>query len=166
MSQPTAERTVIERYSLVCVRHELAVHGCVQGDRQEAKSTSSRGQSGVRARQAVYYKLEVKQGLQFPNFSSPFYKLVHSCLRHSIAHHARSSSEAGLQKSMCIKTLNQPWAIPGFSNYMNILFSCRVAGLGRLSAGAKMAMKPFVKRVFTIFATNASFLRVISNFRI
>ena len=42
----------------------------------------------------------------------------------------------------------------------------RVAGLGRLSAGAKMAMKPFVKHVFTIFATNASFLRVISNFRI
>ena len=42
----------------------------------------------------------------------------------------------------------------------------RVAGLGRLSAGAKMAMKPFVKRVITIFATNASFLRVISNFRI
>ena len=39
----------------------------------------------------------------------------------------------------------------------------RVAGLGRLSAGAKMAMKPFVKRVFTIFATNASFLRVIAN---
>ena len=45
-------------------------------------------------------------------------------------------------------------------------FPSRVAGLGRLSAGAKMAMKPFVKRVFTIFATNASFLRVISNFRI
>ena len=42
----------------------------------------------------------------------------------------------------------------------------RVAGLDRLSAGANMAMKPFVKRVFTIFATNASFLRVISNFRI
>ena len=34
----------------------------------------------------------------------------------------------------------------------------RVAGLGRLSAGVKMAMKPFVKRVFTISATNASFL--------
>ena len=33
----------------------------------------------------------------------------------------------------------------------------RVAGLGRISAGAKMAMKPFVKRVFTIFATNANF---------
>ena len=46
------------------------------------------------------------------------------------------------------------------------LLSIRVAGLGRLSAGAKMAKKPFVKRVFTIFATNASFLRVISNFRI
>ena len=41
-----------------------------------------------------------------------------------------------------------------------------VAGLGRLSAGANMAMKPFVNRVITIFATNASFLRVISNFRI
>ena len=40
----------------------------------------------------------------------------------------------------------------------------RVAGLGGLSAGAKMALKPFVKRVFTIFATNTSFLRVISNF--
>ena len=45
-----------------------------------------------------------------------------------------------------------------------LTFGPRVAGLGRLSAGAKMAMKPFVKRVFTIFATNASFLRVISNF--
>ena len=44
--------------------------------------------------------------------------------------------------------------------------SNRVAGLGRLSAGANMAMKPFVKCVITIFATNASFLRVISNFRI
>ena len=32
--------------------------------------------------------------------------------------------------------------------------------------GGKKAMKPFVKRVITIFATNASFLRVISNFRI
>ena len=41
----------------------------------------------------------------------------------------------------------------------------RVAGLGRLSAGAKKAMKPFVKCVITIFATNASFLRIISNFR-
>ena len=42
----------------------------------------------------------------------------------------------------------------------------RVAGLGRFSAGANMAMKPFVKRIITIFATNASFLRVISNFLI
>ena len=37
---------------------------------------------------------------------------------------------------------------------------------GQDLAGAKMAMKPFVKRVFTIFATNASFLRIISNIRI
>ena len=36
----------------------------------------------------------------------------------------------------------------------------RVAELGSLSSGAKIAMKIFVKRVFTIFA---SFLRVIAN---
>ena len=39
----------------------------------------------------------------------------------------------------------------------------RVAELGSLSSGAKMAMKIFVKRVFTIFASNALFLRVIAN---
>ena len=38
-----------------------------------------------------------------------------------------------------------------------------VAELGSLSSGAKMAMKIFVKRVFTILASNASFLRVIAN---
>ena len=51
--------------------------------------------------------------------------------------------------------------------YHNLKFELsRVAGLGGLSAGTNMAMKPFVKRVIIIFATNASFLRVISNFRI
>ena len=44
-----------------------------------------------------------------------------------------------------------------------ILTGSRVAELGSLSSGAKMAMKIFVKRVFTIFASNASFLRVIAN---
>ena len=39
----------------------------------------------------------------------------------------------------------------------------RVAELGSLLSGAKVAMKIFVKRVFTIFASNASFLRVIAN---
>ena len=39
----------------------------------------------------------------------------------------------------------------------------RVAELGSLSSGAKMAMKIFVKHVFTTFASNASFLRVIAN---
>ena len=58
------------------------------------------------------------------------------------------------------------WGFLAFVLLPNILFWSRVAGLGRLSAGAKMTMKPFVKRVFTIFATNASFLCVISNFRI
>ena len=42
----------------------------------------------------------------------------------------------------------------------------RVAELGSLSSGAKMAMKIFVKRVFTIFAINASFLRKIANLQI
>ena len=36
----------------------------------------------------------------------------------------------------------------------------RVAELGSISSGAKMAMKIFAKWVFTIFASNASFLRV------
>ena len=38
----------------------------------------------------------------------------------------------------------------------------RVAELGSLSSGAKIAMKIFVKRVFTIFASNVSFLHVIA----
>ena len=42
----------------------------------------------------------------------------------------------------------------------------RVAELGSLSWGAKMALEIFVKRVFTIFATNALFLRVIANLQI
>ena len=44
-----------------------------------------------------------------------------------------------------------------------ILLSSRVAELGSLSSGAKMAMKISVKRVFAIFASNASFLRGIAN---
>ena len=49
-------------------------------------------------------------------------------------------------------------------NYTVIRFW--VAELGILSLGAKMAMKIFVKRVFTIFATNALFLRIIANLQI
>ena len=37
----------------------------------------------------------------------------------------------------------------------------RVAELGSLSSGAKMAMKIFVKRVITIFATNAYIMQYI-----
>ena len=44
-----------------------------------------------------------------------------------------------------------------------VLLEGRVAELGSLSSGVKMAMKIFVKRVFTIFASNASLLRVIVN---
>ena len=39
----------------------------------------------------------------------------------------------------------------------------RVAEVGSLSTRAKMAITVFVKRVFTFFATNASFLCVIAN---
>ena len=46
---------------------------------------------------------------------------------------------------------------------LTVVLCARVAELGRLSSGAKMAMKIFAKRVFTIFASNASFLRVIAN---
>ena len=42
----------------------------------------------------------------------------------------------------------------------------RVAELDSLLSGAKMVMKIFGKRVFTIFATNASFIRVIANLQI
>ena len=46
----------------------------------------------------------------------------------------------------------------------SLLYMCpRVAELGSLSSGAKMAMKIFVKGVFTIFATNAPFLRKFAN---
>ena len=45
---------------------------------------------------------------------------------------------------------------------------CRVAEVGSLSVGAKVAIKikTFVRRVLAIFATNASFLRVIANLQI
>ena len=42
----------------------------------------------------------------------------------------------------------------------------RVAKLGSFLSGAKMVMKIFVKRVITIFATNASYLHVIANLQI
>ena len=41
-----------------------------------------------------------------------------------------------------------------------------MAEVGSLSARAKEAIKDFVKHVFTIFATNASFLRVMANLQI
>ena len=42
----------------------------------------------------------------------------------------------------------------------------RVAEVGSISARAKMTIKAFVKRVFTIFVTNTLFLRVIANLHI
>ena len=42
----------------------------------------------------------------------------------------------------------------------------RVAEVGSLSARARMGMKIFVRHVFAIFATNASFLRIIANLQI
>ena len=48
----------------------------------------------------------------------------------------------------------------------NSNFRVRVAELGSLSSGAKMAIKIFVKRIFTIFAEIALFLHVIANLQI
>ena len=42
----------------------------------------------------------------------------------------------------------------------------RVAEVGSLSARAKMPSKIYVKRVFAIFATNASVLRIIAKLQI
>ena len=87
--------------------------------------------------------------------------------------HLVISSMSGEQKkhSFAFSVLSIDYHISDYIRHCvnhtsHLITATRVAGLGRLSAGAKMAMKPFVKRVFTIFATNASFLRVISNFRI
>ena len=44
-----------------------------------------------------------------------------------------------------------------------LMVNARVAELGSLASGAKLAMKIFVKRVFTTSASNASFLGVIAN---
>ena len=49
-----------------------------------------------------------------------------------------------------------------YQNRYIVLFLSRVAEYGSLSLRAKMAIKFFVKCVFTIFATNASFCRVIA----
>ena len=57
------------------------------------------------------------------------------------------------------------WMSKGNNNHrhLRIRDGHRLAELGSLSSGAKMAMKIFVKRVFTIFAPNAPFLRIIAN---
>ena len=45
----------------------------------------------------------------------------------------------------------------------SLVQQARVAGIGSISARAKMTIETFIKRVFTIFATNALFWRVIAN---
>ena len=65
-----------------------------------------------------------------------------------------------------MKCDSSQWTCPVAFEILEILLkkNCgRVAELGSLSSAAKMAMKIFVKRVFTIFVSNASFLRVIAN---
>ena len=52
------------------------------------------------------------------------------------------------------------------SDQSSIYIMNRVAEVGSLSARATMAMQIFVWRVFAIFATNASFLRIIANLQI
>ena len=53
-----------------------------------------------------------------------------------------------------------------FFSFGTLRFTPRVAKVGSLSARAKLPTKIFVWRVFAIFATNASFLRVIANLEI
>ena len=46
---------------------------------------------------------------------------------------------------------------------MNSYNRARVEKVGSLSARAKMAIQIFVKHIFTIFATNVSFLHIFAN---
>ena len=57
----------------------------------------------------------------------------------------------------------QLFAFLNLAKDKNLREAGRVAEHGSLSSGAKLAMKIFVKRVFKMFASNASFLRVIAN---
>ena len=71
---------------------------------------------------------------------------------------ARCTSLLLLTPALCQRTYE--W-IP--IKNIRIYVSISMAEHSSLSSAAKMAMKIFVKRVVTIFATNASFLRVITN---
>ena len=62
-------------------------------------------------------------------------------------------------------TVTQLGTIPCMVLPLFCIPTLRVAEVGSLSSKAKMVMKIFVKRVFTIVATNASFLRVIANLK-
>ena len=102
--------------------------------------------------------------LLFPDFHSSLETIMTSSLSFTV------STAASLSKQYMIYannfwrkkcwTMHQvlKWNKSFATNLCN-----RVAELGSLSSGAKMAMKIFVKRVFTIFASNASFLCVIAN---
>ena len=60
--------------------------------------------------------------------------------------------------------LNVVKNIPFFFLQINqLMLPIRMAEVGSLLARPKMAIKAFVKHIFTIFATNASFLHVIAN---
>ena len=64
--------------------------------------------------------------------------------------HHRLFSVQGSLGEVCLHAVNHEKLVP----------NARVAELGSLSSGAKMAMKIFAKHVFTISTSNASFLRV------
>ena len=74
---------------------------------------------------------------------------------------ARCTSLLLLTPALCQRTYE--W-IP--IKNIRIYVSISVAEHSSLSSAAKMAMKIFVKRVFTIFVTNASFLPIIANLQI
>ena len=96
-----------------------------------------------------------------------------SCKGSKLREVENSCSSVDLRSTFhrCRKSQGEPGKeigrrLEGNTNYCcsnNMSDLGRVAELGSLSSGAKMAMKIFVKCVFTIFASNASFLRVIAN---
>ena len=109
--------------------------------------------------QSLIFSSSLWGGKKFCSITNP-HLIFETCLRHFWICSLRYDKDRSMKIGWITRS---SWTI-----FLTDSLSsrARVAGLDRLSAGTKMAMKPFVKRVFTIFATNASFLRVISNFRI
>ena len=110
-----------------------------------------------------WFKIDVLRLLRPP---TAIFRHVHSHLNYlqlKLMCKTRLGSHSRWFLNIFFKTRDPPftWQLP-----LKMSIITRVAEVGSLSSGAKMAMKIFVKRVFTIFATIALFLRVIANLQI